>query len=421
MEKIKKVKSPRNLESDFILRVLAIVIAIVVWVLLSITQYPTTTLKVSNIPVIFSLDGTIAQEKELRAVGYQDITTTVEIKGMKYEIGGYTEKDLIASVNLDDVTKEGTYSLEIIAKSAHSSDQCEILSCYPETVEVTFEHYGDQTFDVEAEAPYVTAENNLILKKTSVSPSQITVSGSDENLKKIKRVTAKVNETKTLSEDTTISTSDLVFYDENNNKLSSENYTMDNHNFDVTFSLYKEKSVTLNVDFKDCPPNFNITSLPYKLSTEKIDVISPDINGSSVSTKTIGTISLSEVDLSETFGFEIPFEKNEENLSNISKVNVTFDDSGYTKKSFTISLDDFVVVNKPSGKEVKLNSPSKITAVIIGPQSVLSNLETTDLTAEIDLEDITKTGSITKKITVYSKKYNNIWCYGTYESQITIS
>ena len=261
----------------------------------------------------------------------------------------------------------------------------------------------------------------MILKKTSVSPSQITVSGSDENLKKIKRVTAKVNETKTLSEDTTISTSDLVFYDENNNKLSSENYTMDNHNFDVTFSLYKEKSVTLNVDFKDCPPNFNITSLPYKLSTEKIDVISPDINGSSVSTKTIGTISLSEVDLSETFGFEIPFEKNEENLSNISKVNVTFDDSGYTKKSFTISLDDFVVVNKPSGKEVKLNSPSKITAVIIGPQSVLSNLEATDLTAEIDLEDITKTGSITKKITVYSKKYNNIWCYGTYESQITIS
>ena len=114
MEKIKKVKSPRNLESDFILRVLAIVIAIVVWVLLSITQYPTTTLKVSNIPVIFSLDGTIAQEKELRAVGYQDITTTVEIKGMKYEIGGYTEKDLIASVNLDDVTKEGTYSLENI-------------------------------------------------------------------------------------------------------------------------------------------------------------------------------------------------------------------------------------------------------------------------------------------------------------------
>lgn len=421
MEKIKKAKPPKNLESDFFLRILAIIIAVIIWVVLSITQYPTTTLKVSNVPVIFSLDGTIAQEKGLRAVGYQDITATVEIKGMKYEIGGYTEKDLIASVNLDDVTKEGTYSLEVVAKSAHSSDQCEILGCYPKTIQVTFEHYGERTFDIEAEAPNINSGNGLILKKTSVSPATITVTGSDDNLNKINRITAKVNETKTLTEDTTISTSDLVFYDENNNELSSDNYTVENKNFDVTFSLYKSKNVTLNVDFKDCPPGFNTKSLPYKLSYQKIKIISPVIDNTSAATKTVGTISLSEVNLNKSFEFEIPFDKDEENQSGIENVKVTFDSSGYISKEFTLSKSNFDIVNKPSGKKVTIDTPTSFKAVIFGPASVINKLEAKDLTAEVDLQDFSKSGAVTKKIMVYSKKYNNIWCYGSHEAQITIS
>lgn len=421
MEKINKAKPPMSFESDFILRILAIAIAIIVWVILSITQYPTTTLKVSNIPVIFSLEGTAAEEKGLRAVGYQNITTTVEIKGMKYEIGGYTEKDLVASVNLDQVTKEGTYSLAIVAKSAHSSDQCEILSCYPETVEVTFEHYGEETFDIEVEAPDITTENDSIQVETTISPEQIKITGSDENLKKINRVAATVKDSKTLSEDTTISTSELVFYDDNGNKLPSSNYTVDNQNFDVTFSLYKKKTVTLNVDFKDCPTGFKISTLPYKLSKDKIEIATSDISGSSVATITVGTISLAEVDLSKSFEFDIPFEKDEQNLSSTEKVTVSFDDSGYTKNSFAIAESSFTILNKPSGKNVEIKSPASIKATIIGPESVLSNITASELTAEIDLDGVTKNGTVTKKITVYSKEYNNIWCYGTYEAEIVIS
>ena len=219
MEKIKQIFDFKHLESDIIHRIIAVVVAIVIWVVLSITQYPTTTLKISNIPVIFNMEGTIAEQEGLRAVGFQNITTTVEIKGMKYEIGGYTEKDLIATVNLDNVTKEGTYSLNIEAESVHTSDQCEILSCYPETIDVTFEHFGEQSFNVEAEAPNVTAEDDSFVAKTSVSPAKVVVTGSDENLKKIKRVAAITKEEKIISDDITISTSDLVFYDENDNLL----------------------------------------------------------------------------------------------------------------------------------------------------------------------------------------------------------
>lgn len=54
---------------------------------------------------MFSLDGTQAKEKGLSALNYKDISVDVEIKGMNYEIGSYTAADLVATVNLDDVTK----------------------------------------------------------------------------------------------------------------------------------------------------------------------------------------------------------------------------------------------------------------------------------------------------------------------------
>ena len=120
MEEVKKNKKKRsNTISDFGLKILAVVIAVISWFVLSITQYPTISKTITNVPVTFSMAGTKAEEKGLSALNYKDITVDVEIKGMNYEIGGYTSADLIANVNLDNVTKEGKYDLDIDVKSTH--------------------------------------------------------------------------------------------------------------------------------------------------------------------------------------------------------------------------------------------------------------------------------------------------------------
>ena len=88
-----------------------------------------------------------ANDKSLSPINLpNNLTVNVEIKGMKYEIGGYTEKDLIATVNLDPVTNEGTYSLDINVESTHSSDQCTIVSVSPATIDVSFEKISSKTF-----------------------------------------------------------------------------------------------------------------------------------------------------------------------------------------------------------------------------------------------------------------------------------
>lgn len=105
-----------------------------------------------------------------------------------------------------------------------------------------------------------------------------------------------------LSESTVISTSDLLFYDKNDNILRSDKYTvLNNKNFDVLFSLYKKKDANLKVDFTECPDHFDSSSIPYIISPKTIEIISPILDNETVVEKSIGTIPLNEIDLDKKF------------------------------------------------------------------------------------------------------------------------
>ncbi|MGN1133172.1 MAG: YbbR-like domain-containing protein [Oscillospiraceae bacterium] len=424
MEKINhEVKTPlKKNKSDFFTKILAVIIAIIIWVVLSITKYPETTLRIANVPVVFSLDGTIAQKKNLSVVGYKSITTDVEIKGMKYEIGGYTDKDIIATVNLDNVTKEGTYTLDIVAKSAHSSDQCEVIRCYPDTIQATFEHISERTFPIEVNAPYITAEKGYSLDQPTVSPSEITVSGSDDNLDKIKKAEVKINDSKVLIEDTIISSSDVIFYDENNQALTSSNYTVkDTNNFDVSFSVIQKNTVPLDVDFSNCPDNFDKSSLPYKITPDRVTIVSDDIESNTIKPKSVGTIPLNSINLKSSFTFDIPLRNGEKITSKTTKAKVSFDSTGFSNKNFTLNKSQLKIINLDSKFKADISGSDKITVNMFGPNNIINNLKSDDITAEIDMSNVNKTGMVNNPITVYSKKYNNIWCYGTYKVNIKVT
>lgn len=424
MEKIKAEKSPKKHESDFFLRILAVMIAIIIWLILSITQYPTKYKTITNVPVVFSMEGTQASEKGLSALNYQDVTVDVEIKGMNYEIGNYKAEDLIATVNLDKVTKEGTYPLDIDVKSAHSSDKVTIVSVSPETVEVTFDRMSTGTFDVSAKAPLVTADEGLTLKDTAVSPSEIEVEGPEIELKKISRVVANVSKSVTVSDDTTIAADEIIFYDADDNQLDPSKYTIkDAETFNVNFVIYKKKTAEFKVEFSDCPPGFDVTSLPYKLSEESIQVISPKLDAPDTETLQLGPISLSSIDLTRSFSFDVNkvLATGEINQTGINKVQVSFDSEGYIYKSFTVPKNRIKVQNAPTGKTVTVETKQIPNVTVYGPEEIINSMTADDLLAVIDLSDIANSGSASHGVQIYSPYYDSVWCYGTNEVQLEIS
>ncbi len=423
MEKVNKTDK-HVLENDFALRILAVIIAVIVWLILSITQYPTINKTITGVPVDFTLEGTAASEKGLSAINYKDITVDVEISGMNYEIGSYGANDLIATIDLGEVTKEGTYRLDIDVKSAHSSDAITVVSVKPETVEVSFDTIGSGTYKVQPEAPLVSADEGLMLWQTTVSPSEIEVEGPEKELEKIDHISAKTSSFEKVTEDTTIEAEEVIFYDKDGKALDSSVYTLkDVKDFDLNFVIYKKRTAQLSVQFSDYPPGFDLNSLPFSLSEENIPVISPRLDDADMEYVTLGTIPLNEVDLQSTFTFEVDkaLSSGEINQTGITGVTVKFDSDGYTTKKFTLPRENITIKNSPVGKEVNIETRQLPEVVICGPEDIVNSLKVSDLAAELDLSDVLNSGTAMHGVTVYSPKNNNVWCCGVNEVQVDIT
>lgn len=422
MEKVKGKGLAAKLGSDLGQRILAIALAIIIWMILSITQYPTISKTVSSVPVDLTLTGTIAEEKGLSALNFKDMTVDVIIEGMNYEIGSYAASDLTATVDVSSVTKKGTYKLDIDVKSAHSADKVSILSITPETVEVQFDAITSKEFDLSPSAPNISAEDGYSLGTVSCAPDKISITGADNDLSKIAKAYAVVDNSMSLSEDRNMTTNKIVLFDKNDNELDSSLYQFPDEEYTLSFPIFKKKTGNLKVDFTGVPAGFDMSALKYSISDNPIALLTSDLDDKNEEDITVGSIPLSELDLERIYTFDIPFSAGETSAEGITSVKVTFDKEGFTSKSFSIPKSQFEVLNNPSGKKVSFDTGKLTDVVIYGPENVISKLKADDLTAQIDLSDIgTSAGSMIKNATIYSSKYRNVWCVGTNEIQITIS
>ncbi len=406
--------------ADFGLRIIAIIAAIIVWFILAITQYPTINRTINDVPVNLSLDNTIAKEKGLSALNFKDLKVDVEIKGMNYEIGNYKSSDLVATVDVSKVTKEGQYVLDIDVKSAHSSDNCTIVSVSPSTIAVEFDRITEKKLPIEIESPYISAADGFTLKDATVSPNEITIQGPENSLAKVTRAVAKINMTSKLSEDTSIKADAIILYDKDNNTVTDSSITRDTDQvFMANFIVYKKKTLKLKVDITGAPENFDVSSLPITYSQQEITIITPKLNDSDVETITVGSLPLSQIRLGLEQTYDIPLSAGEVNNSGDSKVTITIDSQDYTTNIYKVS--QIIPKNKPEGKQVDIETVSLPTVTIIGPKQELDALQPNDLVASVDLSDITKDGSYSKVAMVSISGHRSVWCFGTNEVQVVVS
>ncbi|MBQ8965317.1 CdaR family protein [Ruminococcus sp.] len=418
----KRIKLIKDKGTDFSLRILAFIIAVISWFIMSITQFPTINKTIIGVHVDFNMDGTVAEEKGLAALNYKDKTVDVEIKGMNYEIGTYTENDLIATVNLDNVTKEGSYKLDIDVKSSHTTDRCTIVSVTPSTVEVDFDRITEKTIPVTAEAPLISAEDGFTLKETSVTPDQITIKGPKKELDNISRVSARISSSSKLSEDTSLKTDDVVFYDENDKKLDDSKLTIiDNSSFDVNFVVYKKKQLDFSVNITGAPEGFDTSILPIKLSQDSVSIITPHLDDPDNEKIVLGNIPLSDINLSRTFTFNVPLETGEVNTSGNDTITVSFEKKGFSSATFTLDADNIELKNAPAAFLSEVDNQKLPNVMMFGPEDVIENLTDEDIHATVSLSDIKGTGSYTKEAKIYATDKKNVWSYGVNEVQITVS
>ena len=140
-----KIKQKISLDSDFLLKIYAIIGAIVIWFIMSITLYSSLDKTIYNVPVTIDLEKSYAKNYGLEPIDFEGDTVNVRISGKRYEIGNIKPEDITATVAVVGVTAPGDFSLGI---DIDSTKDFELLSVSPSTVTVTFDKVMTKQFPI---------------------------------------------------------------------------------------------------------------------------------------------------------------------------------------------------------------------------------------------------------------------------------
>jgi small nuclear ribonucleoprotein (snRNP)-like protein len=414
---VKLVRNIKNnilnsLNNNLAIVIYAVVISIILWFVISITIYPTTPKTFSNIPIEIDISGTSAESNGLSVIKSSTEKVSVTIKGNRSSIGNLKSDDIVAKAVVDNVTEAGEKNLKIEVSCKNSSVNFQVSEIKPSSVTVMFDTISTREFEVNVEAPNITAADNLDIDTNDFkcTPSVMEITGPSKQLDSIEKVSVLVDNEQTIDSAYTFHSSDVILYDKNDSKIDSSGVTFDTTDFTIDIPVYMKKELNLSYDIKYAPSNFDISSLGLEMNVESIILASPNTEIENLDSWNIGSIPLYDIDLDFNKQFTIEIPENYKNLSNISSVNVTLDTEGLEKK--TVTVNDISIVNAPSDYNCTVNTYGLVFD-IIGPEEDIEEITEKDIIVTVDLLKYNiQSSTFTADATISFPNYDKVWAVG---------
>ncbi|MGN0665525.1 MAG: YbbR-like domain-containing protein [Huintestinicola sp.] len=408
-------------QKDSSLKVLSIVSAMMIWMIVSISVYPTINTIVYNVPVEIDLDGTYAQSNQLDVISMSTETVTVEIQGKRAQIGEIKTENLVAKVDASQVMLAKPYKLNLDVESLNGND-FEVLSITPSNVTVTFDKIISKQFEVSAQLDRVKVAGGYLMGDPVVSPSTVTITGPQDKVNAITKVCAAVTSNAELSSTYEFSAAELVMY--NNNAVISNDDNMltpDKTSFAVQVPVYVRQNLKLDVNIINAPDKFNIEKFRESLvfSADELSIAAPNDKIKDITTLTIGTINMREVDIGSETGTVFEFNTSDflpegyENLSGTETITVTCPSEGLEKKIIAITGSSIQFVNRPTQFDFEV-IVSGMSLYFVGDKEQIESLTRADIIAQIDLIDFDmQEGDYKLPVDIAIPSYDYVWVLGS--------
>lgn len=414
------------LENKKIAMVISLVIAIVLWLNITITESADAENTISGISVAIPIENTVVDQMGMDIIGDPTVyTASVVVKGEAFAVSNLSAEDILVSASISNVTTSGNYTLDLRAtKKSGVRDNFEIISISPRTINVKFDYIDTKQFAVSVQAIGHKAEDGLIAEMPFVSDSNnatLNIKGARTDIEKISKVVAVADVNKTLDSSETFKGA-LKILDATGKELDQSLFSITTADglsapdIQITVPIYKEKVVPIVAQFANAPKSFADKKITHSLSVSSLL-----ISGPPESIDNIKEINLSEIDFRQITGNDQSFEttiiipegiKNKDNIETVS-VKIT-GLKKYTIKTFTVN--QITVVNN----SVSAKLTRKIRNVkIMGPESVLRNIKESDLYASVDLDGI-QSGEHTVSANIICNSADNVWQIGEYTASVNI-
>lgn len=401
--------------------VFSLILAILIWVIMSLSNTNESDTVVSNIPIQINLSDE-ATANGLEIFSGNDQTASVTVKGNRITLGSITSDDIVVSAQTaGTISTSGTYALSLSARKANSSDNFDITSSVsPSVITIFVDHAKQRKYEIENRLQYTVADGYHA--DTSLSTDEIKVKGPQSEVSKIASAAIEGTIGGEIKEDKS-SEFDVKLYDNLGNEVSNGMLTLSDSTITVNFSVLPEKELPVNLEFKNKPEGLNIDSF-LDLSPTNLLIAGPEkiINKlKSVPTEKIDFSKLSNKKEKLKVNLDLPDKVI--NLSESKSIDVELDLRSYKSKQITVFNDNFEIKGLKDNYSYSF-STDELNISVKGPKSKLKNITEKDVICEIDASDIKgKTGSISLPADVKLKddSNNSCWAYGDYKVNLYVS
>ena len=415
-----KIDLEHLFENKMFLRIFSVVTAVIIWIALSLTLYPSIHKTVSNIPLAVDLSGTKAEREGLSVVSFNVNRVSATINGMRYEIGNYSRDDLYATVDASKVDKAGEYVLDVRIQSKND-DEFSVESITPNKVTVSLGYVETVEKELTVEASGVSAAEGYTLTEASVLPEKIEIRGPKDKIELITDAKVKFDGNLSLSETYSTTSSEVVLY-HNDTVIDQSDITLGAEEFKIEFSVYMRKTLPFSVGIEGAPDTFDESIIEYSLSNETIDILSPNKNIEDAEFNNLGNIQLRDIRPGAKFEMDVKTESGQINASGISTVTVKVKNNNLKKKVISLDSSQIKIINKAEDNRIVKRTNQITDVTIYGTSNAISSVEASDFIAELNLNnEPLNEGSYTKTVTIYSPENGKVWAYGIYDITFEVS
>jgi len=397
----------------------SIFLAIIVWLVINITQNPIRDQTITDVPVTISTQSTVVSELGLDIIGTYTNKVSVLVNGPSYIVSSLSSKDLLVNLSLSDVTAAGTYDLSLTASRNSNKSGYTIVSVTPEKIKLSFDAIDTKDFTVAAVAKGAAATTGLVAEKPVVTDSEFTtiqIKGPRTDIQIIDTVQAIAEVNKTLSATESFDAK-IVLLDKNGNQIDQTPFTIETDIIKISVPILKKKEVSIKTVFQNAPDIYQTDQINSTLSEELITIIGPP-----ETVDTIDSISLEPIDFesispdNKSFDVALQLPTAVKSVDNIKTITVIINVDNMITKQFNVFT--FTPVNLASDLTVSL--PYSVKNVkICGPKSIVSSIATGDLYAEIDLSG-KGAGEFTMPAKIKCKSSGEVWAVGQYDVIVTV-
>lgn len=378
-----------GLANNTSLAILSLLIAIIIWFMISMSLNPSEPKTLDNVPLSISTEGTSLTDNDLSVISCDVDKVNIKIRGSKTQIRNLNKDTLVAYVDLSSVDSTGKKPLPIRVKST-AGIEFELESVEPTTAIVNIDKLASKVMQLTPKLTNVTFADGKVPDQYTCEPSTVTLNGPASLLDMIDTCyvySDKLLENKDSSFNVVSDT--LQFYTSDGVELTeSDKITCNESSFVINVPVLTQKTVTPIVQIINAPENFDKSSLKLKMSPDSLTIASNNANAEISDTYEVQKISLSDLDLGYSKEFDISerlAEAGMVNKSGVDSVTVSLDDTGLARKEITLDSDSIHISNVPSDNYDYKILTQKLTITVLGPAEVIDVMTSRDFVADASL------------------------------------